>query len=167
MSAVAVEISETLDNPVDLIEELVTASEWPYDRMSEDELVVEIGGRWCSYRLYFGWHRELEAIQLSCEFDLKVQKGRRAAIYELLAEINARLWIGHFEICPDARVPVFRHTLLLRGTTGLNIGQMEDMIEVSLEECDRFYPAFQFVVWGGKTPAEAVAAAVLDTVGEA
>ena len=48
-----------------------------------------------------------------------------------------------------------------------HIEQMEDLLDVSVAECERFYPAFQFVVWGGKTPAEAVESAILDTVGEA
>ena len=30
-------------------------------------------------------------------------------------------------------------------------------VEAAVEECDRFYPAFQFVLWGDKSPAEAMA----------
>ena len=45
--------------------------------------------------------------------------------------------------------------------------QVEDMIEVALTECERFFPAFQYVIWGGKDPTEAVAAACIDPVGEA
>jgi hypothetical protein len=40
-------------------------------------------------------------------------------------------------------------------------------MEIAVSECDRFYPAFQFVIWGGKSAAEAIGAAMLDTVGEA
>jgi hypothetical protein len=36
-----------------------------------------------------------------------------------------------------------------------------------MEECERFYPVFQFVLWGGKSPAEAISAALIDTAGEA
>jgi hypothetical protein len=41
------------------------------------------------------------------------------------------------------------------------------MVNVALSESERFYPAFQFVIWGGKPPEEAVAAALIDPVGEA
>ena len=44
---------------------------------------------------------------------------------------------------------------------------MEDLIEIAVGEADRFYPAFQFLLWGGKSPEEALAAALLETVGEA
>src|SRR5688572_31021705 len=39
--------------------------------------------------------------------------------------------------------------------------------EAAMEECERFYPVFQFVLWGGKSPGEAIAAALIDTHGEA
>ena len=32
---------------------------------------------------------------------------------------------------------------------------------------ERFYPVFQFVLWGGKSPGEAISAALIDTHGEA
>jgi hypothetical protein len=44
---------------------------------------------------------------------------------------------------------------------------MEDLVDIAVAECERFFPSFQFLLWGGKTPAEAVAASMLDTVGEA
>ena len=41
------------------------------------------------------------------------------------------------------------------------------VVEAALEECDRFYPVFQFILWGDKTPSEALAAALVDAAGEA
>jgi len=40
-------------------------------------------------------------------------------------------------------------------------------VDIAVAECERFYPAFQLLLWGGKSPDEAVAAAMLETVGEA
>ena len=40
-------------------------------------------------------------------------------------------------------------------------------MDIAITECERFYPAFQFVHLGRQTPEEAVAAAMLETVGEA
>ena len=45
--------------------------------------------------------------------------------------------------------------------------QAESIVEAAMEECERFYPVFQFVLWGGKSPGEAIAAALIDTHGEA
>ena len=62
---------------------------------------------------------------------------------------------------------MFRHALLLRGVAGVSAEQVEDLVELALVECERFYPAFQLVIWGGKTADEAMTAAILDPVGEA
>ena len=61
----------------------------------------------------------------------------------------------------------FRHSVLLRGARGASVESLEDMMDIALTECERFYPAFQFVLWGGKRPAEALDAAMLDCAGEA
>ncbi len=34
-------------------------------------------------------------------------------------------------------------------------------------ECERFYPALQMVIWGGRSVEEAVQAALMETLGEA
>ena len=64
---------------------------------------------------------------------------------------------------------LFRHAALLDpGSDGtLSIEQAEMLIEAALDECERFYPVFQFVLWGDKTPPEAIQAALVETVGEA
>jgi hypothetical protein len=167
MSAVAVETQKSAHNPLDIVEEIVTANEWPFDRTSEEEMIVEIGGRWCDYRLYFVWQPDVSAMQFSCQFDMKVPPARRGAVWELLAEVNTRLWLGHFDVCSDEHTPMFRQTTLLRGSRGASVEQLEDLVEIALSECERFYPAFQFVIWGGKAAVEAVSAAILDTAGEA
>jgi hypothetical protein len=154
-------------NPIDLVEEIVSANEWAHDRASEEELVVEISGRWCDYRLYFVWQEEICAMHFSCGFDMKVPKGRRAAVYELLALANEKLWLGHFDLSTEDNSPSFRHALLLRGVGAGSAEQVEDLVDIALSECERFYPAFQLVLWGGKRPGEAMAAAMIDPVGEA
>jgi len=40
-------------------------------------------------------------------------------------------------------------------------------VDIALSESERFYPAFQLVIWGGRTPLQAIEAALLVTVGEA
>ena len=62
---------------------------------------------------------------------------------------------------------MFRHTLLLRGAGPASVEQLEDLVDISVSESDRYYPAFQFVIWGGKTAKEALEAALIEVVGEA
>jgi hypothetical protein len=140
-------------NPLDLLEELANVQGWPHMRAADDELVTEPSRRWCAYRLHFIWQEDMQALHMHCGI--------------LLASINERLWLGHFEVAADDPNPTFRHTLLTRGHFAPGPEQLEELVDVALDECDRYYPAFQFVLWGGQRADEAISAALLETVGEA
>jgi hypothetical protein len=62
---------------------------------------------------------------------------------------------------------MYRHTVPLRGAAGVSVEQFEDLIDAAVVECERFYPALQLVVWGGRTIADALVMARMDTVGRA
>ena len=50
---------------------------------------------------------------------------------------------------------------------GLTLDQYEDLMHNAVEECERFFPVFQFVLEGDKSPQDAVEAAMLEPMGEA
>jgi hypothetical protein len=154
-------------NPLDILEELVSAHEWEYERSSDSEMLVEVRGQWCDYRIHTFWHEELSGLHFSCLMDMKIPVHKRSEVYDLLAAINQQMWVGHFDACSEEGVPSFRHTVLLRGAAGASVEQLEDLVDIAVSECERYYPAFQFVVWGGKSSSDALASALLDTVGEA
>lgn len=154
-------------NPLDILEQIIASNEWAFERRSDGEMAAEAPGKWCDYGLHFSWSHEISAMSFTCAFDLKVPAEARDKLYELLALANDRLWIGHFGIEAEDGVPVFRHSVLLRGAQGASAESLEDMVDIAITECERFFPAFQFVLWGGKAPAEALAASMLDCVGEA
>jgi hypothetical protein len=166
MTSLSLETRVAASNPIDLVEEIVQANSWPHDRASDEEMVFEVAGRWCAYRLHCVWERTINALQFSCGFEMTVPRQRRSAVHELLATVNERMWIGHFDVVED-RAPAFRQGVLLRGAYGTSVEQIEDLVDIALTECERFYPAFQLVVWGGKPAKEAIASAMLDPVGEA
>jgi hypothetical protein len=167
MTAMMTPTSESASNPLDLLEQIVIANDWAFDRRNESEMAAEAPGKWCDYGLYFSWSPEISAMHFTCTFDLKVPAKARAALYELLALANERLWIGHFGMDSEDGMPLFRHSVLLRGARGASAESLEDMMDIAITECERFYPAFQFVLWGGKTPTEALAASMLECAGEA
>ena len=94
---------------------------------------------------------------------------KRAAVYETIGLVNEQLWIGHFEIWSSNGMLLFRHAALLDAGNDnpLTLEQAGTLIEAAIDECERFYPVFQFVLWGGKSPAEALSAALIETHGEA
>jgi hypothetical protein len=167
MVSLRTEAEEMIGNPLDLVEQVAVANEWPFHRQTEDELAAEISGHWCQYRLWFCWHPDLGVMHLSCALEMKVPAAKKLDIYALLAMANEKLWLGHFDLWSEENLPVFRHALLLRDGVGVSGELMEDLIDIAVAECERFYPAFQFVIWGGKPPVEALTAAMLETEGEA
>ena len=167
MSLLRAESTLAQDNPLDMLEELVSANEWHYQRSGDEEMVVELRGQWCEYRMFFAWQADLGALYFSCLYDLQVPKQRRAAFVELLSIMNERLWLGHFDLCSEEMAPMFRHTIPLRGTLGAVPEQLEDLLETAVVECERFFPAFHFLIKDNRKPQEAVEAALLDPIGEA
>jgi len=167
MSLSYVDEKTSSNNPLELLVEIVGANEWAYERSSSDELAVEINGRWCNYRLFFIWQAEIGALHFSCVFETRIHQECFKSVYALLAAINEKLWLGHFDLSSEDGMPMFRHTLLLRGAGPASVEQLEDLVDISVSESDRYYPAFQFVIWGGKTPKEALDAALIEVVGEA
>jgi hypothetical protein len=115
------------------------------------------------------WRPEDQVLQFLAFPDIKVGPEKRAAIHEALSLINEQLWLGHFEMWSGSGLVLFRHSTILdtRSDEGLSLEQAEAIAEAAVEECERFYPVFQFVLWGGKSPGEAIAAALIDTHGEA
>ena len=167
MSLTYVDTAVVHQNPLDLLEEIVGANDWAFDRASNDELAVEITGRWCDYRLYFLWQEDMGALHFSCLLENRVPVEKRREVSLLLALVNEKMWLGHFDLSSEDGTPMFRHTLLVRGAGGGSVEQMEDLVEVALSETERFFPAFQFVIWGGKSAEEAIASSLLDVAGEA
>ena len=155
------------ENPLDIIEQIVNANDWTFDRRSDQEMAVQVPGRWCDYSLFIAWNSEINAMHFTCAFDMRVPAERRQPIYELLALINEKMWLGHFGMWDDEGLPMFRHALPLRGATAPSIGQLEDLLDTGILECERFYPAFQYVIWAGKSAEDAVKLAIIETAGEA
>jgi hypothetical protein len=159
--------SEVIGHPIDTIEALVSANEWSFERFGEDEIAIEMAGRWCDYRLFFAWHQEAAAVHFSLALDMRVPLEKRNEVGALIPLVNEKMWIGHFDLWADSGLPMYRYAFLLRGTSGPSAEQVSELVSIAIEESDRFYPAFQFVIWGGKSPADAIACAMIDPVGEA
>ena len=85
----------------------------------------------------------------------------------LVSLINEQLWLGHFDLWASESVVMYRHGLLLAGGAEPTQGQCEVLMTTALEACERYYQAFQFVLWAGKPAREALDAVLFETQGEA
>jgi hypothetical protein len=62
---------------------------------------------------------------------------------------------------------MYRNALLLTERMEAGTGQLEAMLAASVEACERYYQAFQFVIWAGQAPEEALSNVLFETHGEA
>ncbi|MBL8569700.1 MAG: YbjN domain-containing protein [Phreatobacter sp.] len=167
MSLIDIDTTDRQVNPVDLVENLAALNEWSFDRSGDDEITLSVTGRWADYHASFTWMDDIESLHLACAFDLKVPERRRGEVRELIQLANEQMWLGHFDLWPQEGVVMFRHALLLAGGAEASGRQCEAQLDAAMEACDRYYQAFQFVVWAGKSAREAMDSALFETSGEA
>jgi len=154
-------------NPLDLIETLASQRNWPFEREVDDELSIVVAGKWADYHISLNWDDHLEGLHVVSAFDFKVPPMRRDEVTKLMAMINEQMWAGHFDLWAQEGMLMCRACLFLSGGAEANRQQCEALLQVSLEACERYFPAFQFTIWAGKTAAEALEASLLETAGEA
>jgi len=155
------------EHPLDVVERLAAIRDWIFDRAETDEMSVSVGGRWADYHIAFSWIEDVEAMHVACAFDLKVPDRRRAEVLQLVSSVNEQLWVGHFDLWSSENVVMFRHSLLLTGGAEPTHGQCEMLLKTAVEACERYFQAFQFVIWAGKPAKEALATVLFETEGEA
>ncbi|PNG25843.1 YbjN domain-containing protein [Methylocella silvestris] len=155
------------EHPVDLIERLAAHNQWPFDRDEEDEICITVAGCWTDYNVAFTWLEDLESLHVACAFDLKAPSARRSEIIALICLINEQLWLGHFDIWTNDGIVMFRHAIVLSGGADLNGHQCQTVLTSAVKACERYYQAFQFVVWAGKNGREAIETVMFETQGEA
>jgi hypothetical protein len=168
MTGIEIDITGNSASPIDMLESWFNAQAWPHERLGDEEVVASTAGSWGLYELRGVWRDDDRVLQFLAFPDIKINDHQFAAIYETIGLINEQLWLGHFEMWSGNGTLLFRHAVLLEGDEPtLGLEQAEAVVETAVDELDRFYPVFQFVLWGGKTPAEAIAAAMVETQGEA
>ncbi|MFZ1152770.1 MAG: YbjN domain-containing protein [Xanthobacteraceae bacterium] len=154
-------------SPLDVVEHMAAGNNWPFERAGEDEIGLVVTGRWTNYQVSFTWMNDIETLHLACAFDMKVPEPRLADVQKLIGLINEQMWIGHFDVWTQNGVVMFRHALVLAGGVAASGRQCEAVLASALDSCERYFPAFQFVIWAGKSAREAMESAMFETTGEA
>jgi hypothetical protein len=158
---------ERLSNPVDTIEFVAANNDWSFERSGEDEIAMNVQGRWTNYQVSFSWMEDFEALHFACAFNFKVSEPRVNEVIRLLSAINGQVLMGHFDLWRPEDMIIFRQSLLLSGGAEPTSRQVEVLLSSALDACEAYYQAFQFVVWSGLTAQAAIDAVLFETVGEA
>ena len=154
-------------NPIDIVEEVIYQKKWSFSRADEYELVADISSKWCQYRLYFTWAENIKAISFTTTFDLKFPQNKIGKAYELIGLINEKLWLGHFDITSKNGIPAFRHTILSNADSDFLHKKLENLVDIAIYECEKYYPAFQQVLFDEVEPSESLLFSNFEVLGSA
>ena len=157
---------DRISNPVDMVEKIATINDWGYERSADDELMLLVSGSWADYHVSINWRDDLETLHVASAFEIKMRDEKLNEMYRLIATINEQLWLGHFDLWVNENLLMYRQALMLNGAEP-TAKQCEALLFAALEACERYYQAFQFVVWAGKSAPEALATTMFETQGQA
>lgn len=167
MTASYSQIIETADSALDVIEQCLASADWSAERGEDDTIHCAAPTRWGECGGVFAWREAPTAVHFTLTAELRAPKTRLVEMLTLLAQVNERMWLGHFEYWANEGVVMFRHTLPMLDRAGPEPGEIVALISAATEAFERFLPAFNFVVWAGKSAEEAIEASLFDTLGEA
>ena len=158
---------DSTSGPLAVVEEIAASNDLAFERSGEDEVTIVYKGRFSDYQVSFTWMPEIDALHLACAFDMKIPAARRPEVQRLIAAANEQMWVGHFDLWMKEGIVMFRHALVLTGGVEASGSQCESLLGTGLDACERYFTAFQFVVWAGKSAREALDATMFATSGEA
>lgn len=170
-----IDLYDDVSNPLDGIEEIIVNNDWTFNRMNEDELTVHVSGKHGHYKMAFVWQEDYSAMQFCCAPDLSISPNKLDEAARVMNRINADLWLGHFDVRQQDRaagengtyIPCFRHTSLFRGMTETSgVEHMEDLIDIALAECERYYLTFDLLSRTESQDNKDIALAMMDIAGQ-
>ncbi len=128
---------------------------------------MAIEGQWRTYSITLAWSDYDETLRMVSTFEMEPPEERLPALYDVLNRTNDQTWTGSFSYWKAQKLMVFRYGLLLSGGAGAGADQIDRMLSAAVLASERFYPAFQLVCWGDRTPAEAMQVAIAEAYGRA
>jgi hypothetical protein len=99
---------------------------------------------------------------------MRISDERAEVSARLLRTINENLWLGHFDIPSSTHAPCFRHTSLMSNlSTTAGDDQVDDLIEIAIAECERYYSSFYFLANSATVDQPMIDLALMQQAGEA
>ena len=154
-------------HPIDIVETLAEQHAWEFDRVTDDQIAMAVEGQWRTYSLTLAWSARDETLRLICTFEIEPPEGKLPCLYDVINRCNDMVWTGAFTYWVEQKLMVWRYGLVLAGGQMAGPEQIDRLISSAVMAAERFYPAFQLVGWGNKSPSEAMQVAIAEAYGRA
>ncbi len=156
------EIAESLDSA----EAVLVSESRPFERV-DNEIHFSASISYTELHGHISVREDKSSFGFAYIFEQKVPQNKRADVAALICLLNEALWIGHFEINTAEDNILWRYTISLIARNDPEPAEIAAIMAAGVEACEKFYPAFNFMLWAGKTPEQAAQAALFETAGEA
>ena len=154
-------------HPIDIVEHLAEHHEWDFDRIGDDQIAMAVEGQWRTYSITLAWSDYDETLRMVCTFEMEPPEVKLPELYALLNEMNDACWAGAFTYWAEQKLMVYRYGLVLAGEQTASPEQIDTMINTAVLASERYYPAIQMLVWGDKSPKDAMQVAIAEAYGRA
>ncbi len=154
-------------HPIDIVETLASHHAWDFERIADDQIAMSVEGQWRTYSITLAWSDYDETLRMICTFEMEPPKERLPELYEALNATNDQCWSGAFSYWEEQKLMVYKYGLVLAGGNMASPEQIDTIIGSAVRNAERFYPAFQLVVWGNRTPKQALEVAIAEAYGRA
>ena len=154
-------------HPIDIVESLASHNDWEFDRVADNQISMSVEGQWRTYGVTLAWSDYDETLRMICTFEMEPPEDRLPELFGALNEVNDQCWTGAFSYWAEQKLMVYKYGLVLAGGILASPEQIDTLINNAVFASERYYPAFQLVVWGGRTPREAMQVAIAEAYGHA
>mgnify|MGYP006274827359 FL=1 len=154
-------------HPIDIVETLAEHHAWEFDRIADDQIAMAVEGQWRTYSITLAWSAYDETLRLICTFETEPPEEKLPRLYEALNAVNDNCWAGAFTFWREQQLMTYRYGLVMAGNQPVMAEQVDKLIGTAVLACERYYPAFQLVVWGDRDPQAAMQVAIAEAYGRA
>ncbi|SFD51922.1 hypothetical protein SAMN04488523_101224 [Sulfitobacter brevis] len=154
-------------HPIDIVENIAAHHDWDFDRISDEQIAMAVQGQWRTYSITLAWSAYDETLRLIATFEMEPPAEKLPDLYALLNEVNDQCWAGGFTFWAEQKLMVYRYGLVLTGGQVASPEQIDTMISAAVMNAERYYPALQLLIWGDRTPTEAIQVAIAEAYGRA
>lgn len=154
-------------HPIDMVQLLAENQDWEFERIADDQISMAVEGQWRTYSITLAWSDYDETLRMVCTFEMEPPEQKIPALYHALNVVNDQCWSGSFTYWAAQQLMVYRYGMVVTDGHILGQDQIDSLIGSAVSNAERYYPAFQLVVWGGRTPEDALQIAIAETYGRA
>ena len=129
-------------NPIDCIEDHIYKFDVEPLRYSADHLGLKCNGSWSKHEIAIVWNETNKIINFSTCYDFKNKGKVTKGIYSLISSINEKINLGYFHYYSKLETVFFKYHVSIKGFDYLTSEQIDDILNVVINECDKYFPAF-------------------------